>query len=915
MFTFKRKVLKANKLTAWFIILSIVFSLGINVWSEEDNTDEGISEVSAESETESEEDSDGVAVITDLPLREEEELLSQMELYAETPELELYVLETYNYTGRETGYVNLYLFDENGKLFALEYSEYENFDDMLPVYDINGEPVLEDNGVQREIQLNRFNRVEIPAGELPDDMEGLDGFEGDSLEDILNEDIDPDETVTRFTYSGLAYTDIPKTKEEGIFAVKNKANGYIWWSNPINAAHDPYAKPTQVDSLSSPIEFISGNPETYSTNVVRSNTQANEKFVNAIEKIEKIDNGARFRYAFTKNHTSLAMDVTLDGDSVVVTIPQSEFKEDKIVADTSGLSPSVMLTLSVLNSFGAAPEGEDGYVVVADGSGAVIEFDNGKINSAQYSGRVYGRDYSVSQKFAPTVNQQVFLPVYGIVRGENALVAIAEKGDENAVIRAAVSRQGSNSTSYNLAWFDFRMRTTDSFYIGTNFEELSIYESGYSKVGDISVRYYPLAAQGNKKELSYVDVADAYRKYLTDYKGVSAKEGTDRLPFYMSLNGGTIKRHSIAGFPVNLQTVATTYEQAETMLNDLKGAGINDFVITYNDFSDSGIKRRVASKVQYSGKLGGESDFKSLNNAVSQNGVLYPSMGFMEFQKSGGGYSATRHAPREVTRSRAVQQKYELAFGTPDSLQKVSSILSPYYFGKVFDEIAESLKSEGITSISLDNATSLLYSDFSRKNPYGGTYFNRRDTAQILTEGFKKLTDAGISIMAQTANAYALPYVSHISNVPLSSSNYDIFDYDVPFYQMVIQGLIPYSCEPFNGNPNVDEIMLSAIAVAAPPHYEFMYNDPADFDDSLYNKKFYTDYKDWVDDSVSTYNMFESLVGDLVGVRIVSHERLSVGEYQTEFEGGKKIYINLSTRELKIDGKPINLQEFKQGVR
>ena len=911
----KRKILKHNKIIAWFVVLSMLFSLGTHVWSEP-------AQNQAESNTAETAETGGRAA-TDLPLRDEDKLLEQMELFAETPELALYVLDSFEYVGEEKGdFVNLFLYDENGKLVALEYSEYENFDDLVPIYNHNGDPVFNENGEHRIEQLNRFNQVKLPADEIPAVPETATDDE-DTDRTVADDDADEDEDagetatdggeeeLTRLTYVDVIYNEVEKVKEEAIFAIKVKSNNYVWWSNPINAAHAPGANVAQVNSLSSPVEFVAGNPEEYIPYdpPFRSNTQRDGRFYSECTKIEKIPGGVRFYYDFKQAHTTFVMDVVLDGDSILVTIPSDKLVERMIEKDpNSTLSPAVMLSLSVLRAFGAAPKGEDGYIVVADGSGAVINFDNGRVNASQYYGQVYGRDYSVSQKFAPPVNQQVYLPVYGIVRdaGENALVAIAEKGDENATIRAAVSGNTPTTVAgYNLAWFDFRMRTTDSFFIGTENTQLTIYESGKIKTGDIAVRYYPLAG----KDLSYVDVANKYSEHLQrkdlDHTPVEKKEGADSLPFYMTLNGGTIKTHSIAGFPFNLQTEATTYSQAKRIIETLQEYDVTESVITYNDFGTPSIKRQVSNDVRYSKKLGGKDEFNALMSAVGQyNYELYPSMGFMEFQRAGRGFSSLRHSPREVTRSRAVQQKYELAFGTPDRLQKVSSIVSPFYFNKIFDDIVGSLKAEGITTISLDNATTLLYSDFSsgRKN------FNRRDTVRVLTEGFKKINDAGISIMAQSANAYALPYVSHISNVPLSSSDYDIFDYDVPFYQLVVKGLIPYTTKPFNASSNLDALTLLAISTATPIHYEFIYSGPGNFNDSIYNSKFYADYFDWIGDSINAYKAFNELVGDVAGTRIESHKRLGVNEFETTFEGGKKIYINLSTYELRVDGTAMIFQ-------
>jgi len=714
--------------------------------------------------------------------------------------------------------------------------------------------------------------------------------------------------VDKYTYTAFdaeKNETYEKVKEDTMFGVENRKNGFIWWSSPINAVHDPAAQGVQIDAMSSAFTFLSGNPESHSTSSIRTNTrskkQGTEWYVSARTKIEKINNGVKITYKFPKKFTEITMEAVLDGDSLLVTVPKSGIKETQ----TTGESGSVMLSLSLLSGFGAAIEGEKGYIVVPDGSGAIINFDNKKTNAALYSGQVYGRDFAVTQEFAPPVNEQVYMPVFGIVRGDNALVAVAEKGDENAVIRANVSRQ--NATSYNAAWFDFTTRTSDSYYIGTRSTKLDVYESGDIKTGDLAVRYYPLSGDN----LTYVDVANTYRDYLIKYKNLRAKAKANSAPYYMTVNGGTVKTHSIAGFPVDLQTAGTTYAEALEIAETLKNSGVSELIMTYNDFNTSGIKREISSKVGYSSKLGGKKKYRKLSEYMSQNSfAVYPSLNFMSYFKSGGGYSYLLNSSKQTTKSYAAQTRYEFAFGTADKLQDAWTVLSPKYFPEIFDSLTASLKKEGINTVSLNTATYMLYSDFSRKNPYGGTYFNRRDAAQILTEGYKELSDSGISILAQSANAYALPYVDFITDVPLYSSNYDIFDGDIPFYQTVIHGIIPYTTKPLNKSADSDRLRLLSLSTGTPMHYDFIYKNPSEFSNSDYNKKFYANYKGWLDKSLKEYKLFADIISDVSDKKITGHKIISVYETETTFEGGKTIYVNGDTGEIRVNGVAVNFGDY-----
>ena len=61
--------------------------------------------------------------------------------------------------------------------------------------------------------------------------------------------------------------------------------------------------------------------------------------------------------------------------------------------DISGPHPN---EIHLLPYFVCGASDEDGYILVPDGSGALIGFNNGKINAPQFSMKVYGQDTALS---------------------------------------------------------------------------------------------------------------------------------------------------------------------------------------------------------------------------------------------------------------------------------------------------------------------------------------------------------------------------------------------------------------------------------------------------------------------------------------------------------------------------------------
>ena len=694
-------------------------------------------------------------------------------------------------------------------------------------------------------------------------------------------------------------------EDDYTFAVENKANGYKWWSSFYDTAAKEKEQLSRRNTLMT-IEVV--GTESKAIETARAYDSSVKK------KLEKIDNGIKITFTFNKYEIIIPLEITLEDDHFIATVPGDEIVENRPQNTADGLTGYQLIAVNVLENLGAADREDDGIIIVPDGSGAVINYNNnaaaGDVNT--YEGKVYGRDLAVGLLQAPAVTEQVTLPVFGrITEGseDNALVAVASKGEEYASVHAMVT--GQNVTDLNNAWFEFALRTTDKYFMGSSNDPLTVYENKGIKTGDVSVSYYPVCGA----DLTYADVADTYRNYLINDIGVEKITKANDAPFYLTLYGGTVKEQSILGFPVEIQTTATTYEEALKILGELESRGVSNIKIIYEDFNTAGITGKVAATFEYSSKLGGKGDYEKLAAHVSEMGYeLFPSCDIMEFENSGNGYSFMLNASKQITNSYATQTPFELAFGLPHETKDSWTILSPFYYTDIFTKLVDSFKKEGAAGISLNQASYTLYSDFSRTNADGRPYFTRTDAKKILSDGYQKLSDNGLTIMTENANQFVLKYADYIKDVPLYSSNYDIFDYDIPFAQMVLHGLVPFSSKAVNKSADAKELRLLSLVTGTPVHYEMMYKRPNKFADSAYDELYYTNYEGWRDIAAAEYKLFNDTIAGVSDSYIEKFERISENEYQSTFENGTTIYVNTDTDEVKVNGTSYDLSAYGLGV-
>ncbi len=687
--------------------------------------------------------------------------------------------------------------------------------------------------------------------------------------------------------------------ETGTFAVECLENGEIIWSNPYNSDSDPLTKSQQLKAQLKSAMMISSVKVTDTdspSTLIRS-------ALDGATTVERINNGFKATVTFPEQGITVPYTVTLTDDHYDVSVLVNEISEVEMdsPANVNEATRSVV-DLSLFPNMNAGYADEEGYFVIPDGSGAVINFNNGKGSSMKYSQRIYGREYAYAQDRAPKKTEQAYLPILGVVKKDSALLEVITEGAAYATAKAGIA--GQDATGYNSAYFEFAIRGNDSYFMGAiNASSLKAYEQTRIPEDRVSVRYYPIAKSGS----SYVDIAKRYQKYLLDEGLMSKKGDADNTALYVDIYGGAVKERSVMGLPIKMQTAATTYEQAKLILEELKNRGVDEMVVAYNDFNTAGLTDRISNSVDYANSLGGKSAFKSLYNYCTTAGItLAPNVDLTEFERSGNGYSKTGASVIGLSKSYATQGEYEIAFGTPHDTRPNWFILTPAYYTKVYGEVVSSYSSEGIGAISVGNGTNMLYSDYSGN---ANKKTSRQQAVENLKKSYEIINNSGIKFEAAACNDYALKYVDSIRDVPLYSSGFDLTDYDIPFYEIVIHGYIPYSSKAKNASASADELFLLSVVTGTPLHYGLMYESPNELTDCKYEKLFYTHYSGWLDVAAEEYKFFKENLAGISGSPITDYKYISSRVIESTFEDGTVLTVDLDNYTLKINGTEITLPE------
>lgn len=673
------------------------------------------------------------------------------------------------------------------------------------------------------------------------------------------------------------------SEEEDLLALVNKKNNYIWWSSPINAEGDENAKGLVKKEIASSMVILYGEPAKRTTSTMRS--AKNGKMTYKVS-----GDTLKVTYRYPAADFKIPVEYTLEEDGLSAKIVTSEIEEET-KNDADG---KILLEISLLPNITSFDSETEGYYVIPDGSGALINFNNGKLSAREYTAKVYGSDITSVPQNKPAVTEQVYLPVYGAVAGsENGMLAVIHEGDSNAQISANVS--GLSKSSYNLCSATFIVRTTDTYYM--NGEPLTVFEKRDIKTPVLEMKFCPISDE----KVDYIDIAEKYREYLTKTDGVKPAEND--ISLYLDVYGGVEKVEPVLGIPVTRKKSVTSFEQTKEIVQKLVDGGADSIVLGYNNWTDDGIENKVDYDSKPSSLLGSKKKFKSMLSYFKDNNVdFYPVVNNKTFETGNGYWSFTDTALR-ASGQYSKQISYNLAYGTENEMKDPISLLSPDVFGEIFDKLAKNYSKAGFSGVCIDDMTSVLYGDYSKDT------IVRNDMMLYIEEGLRNCREKVGSVLADTANAYVFKYTDHITNVPLSSSRFDIFDKDIPFYQMVMHGLIPYSTTSVNGSADSEQLFLKAVASGSNLHFDLVYEDTSELKDTEYDIYYYANHRYWTDTITGEYKLLKDVLGGVKNEFITGY--LDNGdETVTTYSNGTKITVNYETGEISLDDSVYKLTDY-----
>ena len=147
--------------------------------------------------------------------------------------------------------------------------------------------------------------------------------------------------------------------------------------------------------------------------------------------------------------------------------------------------------------------------------------------------------------------------------------------------------------------------------------------------------------------------------------------------------------------------------------------------------------------------------------------------------------------------------------------------------------------------------------------------------------------------MSQHGNSYILAYSDFVTDVPAGTGTSELLQEEIPFYQLIVHGSVPYTLETVgNLTYDLEEIKLRWLEYGALPYFVMSYNGSEILTNTEARIIYSSSFEQWKDTIIEIYNEFQPITEDISAQQMISHEQLSEGVYRTEYENGRVVIVN-----------------------
>lgn len=643
---------------------------------------------------------------------------------------------------------------------------------------------------------------------------------------------------------------------------------------------------------------------------------------------------------------SVVMDVTLEDGDLVVSIPTYAIENNSEDQEYYTLQ-----NITVFPNFGLidATKHDKGFIFVPDGSGALFDINSYDSGYVAYSRAVYNNDYYDTLYKNSEYKEDVMLPVFGMGKvgaeyyeapTEESTAALEEAPEEEAaqetpaqeapaqetpaeeaeepatdseeapqaetVVRNdcngffAIIESGAETASINV-----ELGTPDTSNGGTTFNK--VYPSfdvlQYSNVKvfgpystsdakflattkqfdiDIKVRYKLYT-----ENCSYFTMAQDYKKYLIKTNNLTPAY-REKPDIFLDVISSLTVDDRILGVPYDHTISMTSYSELEKILDDLTGVSK---VVSYKGAYNGGIYNKVNLKAKKTKANGSESEYNALMTKYGNS--IYMSTPLARIYRDTAVFNPDKHALKGYDSEAAEIYEYDIPSGRFNNHSEGYWILAPKYLENI---TADFDKSAGNVNLGIEDLGNLVYANYK-----AGEEVSLYEGGMLVDNALKVLSEDR-NIILYNPTAERMLYAAYCADISRESSDYGLIKHNVPFRQIIMNGLTNYTTLNVNeSSSGWDYYLLQALELGSSPKFKITAKSVDRLKENNYNELYSTEYDILKADIKAMAETIDKEFASIGTTEITNHEIIADKVFVTTYATGTKVAVNYNTFDVNTE--------------
>lgn len=532
----------------------------------------------------------------------------------------------------------------------------------------------------------------------------------------------------------------------------------------------------------------------------------------------------------------------------------------------------------------------DGYVLVPDGPGALIRFNDYAESLSEYTGDIYGVDhaqetynFNFGDFYVPF--KQPTMPLYGISHGyrQAAFLGYATEGDE--YMEVIVSPE-ENMTFYTWAYPRF---VYNKLYYQVYNQQGAGYFSTFEERNHFDIEMnYEFLSNGTEDgyPADYVGMAKRYKDHLEEEQvlsTVNTEEVPLRVDFIMSDS-----KEGIFGYT---NVYMTNTEEVNAIINDIQEKGIDNLSVGLMGWQKGGVTMQDPYKARFTSRIGWRRDFVDL---FEQNSDIDISFYEEYVEITDDQVSMRNNGSKHVNKQYIMTQK---AWVIIDKF----NYASPVRVVEWMDEQLSKLDKFEMGSFTYDGVGDLLVSDYKYE-------ITVTDAIEMYQAYFDTVTH---EVNMTSPNQYLWQYTDRFLQAPMFATSHLIETDTVPFLQLVISDSMEVFTPYANFSFNKQEDILRMIDYNVAPTF-LLTEESAHKMASTNSGEFYsTAYENYEDIIERVYFGVSGALNEVIDAEWVDREVIAEGVVVNTYSNGKEIVINYTNEVFSYEGETVQAESYR----